>query len=75
MSSESADFESAFSGSESGESVDSRASVGDWECISYNPKLLTAVWLYLDCQSRFNLRCSSLELKEDIEDSISLELA
>ena len=75
MSSGSAEYESAYSGSETGESVDSQASIGDWECIAYNPKLLTLVWLYLDDQSRQNLRCSSLELKEDVEDSITLELA
>ena len=75
MSSESAVFESAQSASDTGESFDSQISIGDWECISYNPKLLTLVWLCLDERSRFNLRCASLELKEDLEDSVSLELA
>ena len=68
------DFASADSGSHTGDSADSRISIGDWECVAYNPKLLTAVWLFLDFQSRFNLRCASLELKEDLEDSITLEL-
>ena len=56
-------------------SLDSQISIGDWECISYNPKLLTSVWLFLDNRSRLQLRCVSLELKEDLEGSVSLELA
>ena len=68
------DFVSAFSGSDSSGSVDSQVSIGDWECIAYNPKLLTAVWLFLDGRSRAELRCASLELKEDLEVFISREL-
>ena len=69
------DYATAESGSHTGDTADSQVSIGDWECVAYNSKLLTAVWLFLDLQSRFNLRCASLELKEDLEDSISLELA
>ena len=59
----------------SASSLDSQISIGDWECISFSPKLLTSVWLFLDNRSRLQLRCVSLELKEDLEDSVSLELA
>ena len=68
-------FASAYSGSGSSAALDSQISIGDWECISYNPKLLTTVWLFLDHKSRLELRCASSELKEDIEDSVSHELA
>ena len=69
------DFESAFSGSDSSDPVDSLISLGDWECIAYNPKLLTSVWLFLDDKSRVALRCASLELREDLEDFVVGELA
>ena len=69
------DYASTESGSQAGDSADSQVSIGDWECVAYNSKLLIAVWLFLDLSSRLNLRCASLELKEDLEDSISLELA
>ena len=62
------------SAARSASTLDSQISIGDWECVSYNPKLLTSVWLFLDNQSRFRLRCVSLELKEDLEDSVSREL-
>ena len=68
------DFVSAASETGLESPLDSQVSIGDWECIAYSPKLLTAVWLFLDGKSRLELRCASLELKEDLEDSISLEL-
>ena len=68
------DFVSAASETGLESPPDSQVSIGDWECIAYNPKLLTAVWLFLDGKSRLALRCASLELKEDLEDFISLEL-
>ena len=68
-------FAGAHSGSGPSAGLDSQISIGDWECIAYNPKLLTTVWLFLDHKSRLELRCASSELREDIEDSVFHELA